>query len=263
MFGKIIQGILDECQELFKDTGATVLLNTHFSPENFPLYKLPVLILDISESPEIDQYIGGVTRMDWNFSFKVYMYEPNPGVDIDNEYSTSLLNHIDDIRRHFTGKEILSDNYQYIIDNYNFILTLNGIDPAPAITKDGLTIGFTISFQSTSIDTETSNLIDSTQVLEHAYQIPDDASMEISLDALEFKKKGDSKDLVLITNTSWYFTWLDNDWFNIDYISGFKDQVVTLTCFANDTGDERMLTVTLHCPLTDIEDKEITITQLG
>lgn len=102
MLGEILQSVLDEAQELLSGTGATVIFKTNFLPKNLPDNNGNFILLAIEDASESLQFPGGLTQMNWKFSFNSYAYEPDAYVDDHSGYSTTLLNFIDRVRQHFS-----------------------------------------------------------------------------------------------------------------------------------------------------------------
>lgn len=102
MIGEILQAIEDEAKELLSGTGASVMLKTNFMPKKTPDNSGYFILLGIEDAPDSLQYPGGLTRMDWNWAFNSYNWEPDAYNDDHSGYSTSLLNFIDRIRAHFS-----------------------------------------------------------------------------------------------------------------------------------------------------------------
>ena len=80
---------------------------------------------------------------------------PNPEVSPDGGYSTDLLKPVDEIRRHFTIGNWMTDGMTEIEENYGFKFSLSGITGADQIDADGLISGYKINFNSISVDVET------------------------------------------------------------------------------------------------------------
>jgi hypothetical protein len=172
MIGEILDAVLKECRALFDGTGATVILKTDFDSSNLLGYGMPLLLLDMPDGIDTGMYPGGVTHVDWQFAFNSYNYEPDAYVDDKSKYSTSLLNFIDEIRRHFSFEVWKTADMNAIRDQYGFRYTLSGITPADAlIDGNGLIMGYKIVFDSIAIDTTTAAVQDSESVLEHVNQL--------------------------------------------------------------------------------------------
>lgn len=102
MVGQILQAVLDETQELLSGTGAMVIFKTDFLPKNLPDNNGNFILLAIEDASESLQFPGGLTQMNWKFSFNSYNYSPDAYNDDKSGYSTSLLNFVDTIRQHFS-----------------------------------------------------------------------------------------------------------------------------------------------------------------
>lgn len=103
MIGEILQAVLDECDALLSGTGATVMLKTNFPPKKIPDNSGNFILLALDDAVTSGQYPGGLTQMDWRWSFNSYSYEPDAYVDDHSGYSTALLDFIDTIRQHFSS----------------------------------------------------------------------------------------------------------------------------------------------------------------
>lgn len=171
MIGEILQAVMNECTEFYKDKGGSFILKTDFANKNLPTYSMPLCLCDLIDAEESGQFIGGVTRMDWRFGINSYNYQPNTTNEDDGGYSTSLLNVIDDIRQHFSKGIFLTQGMADILENYGFRFTLSGIMTADALDEDGLVMGYKIIFDSISIDTNTNPLATSTNPLEFVVQV--------------------------------------------------------------------------------------------
>ena len=166
MIGRILQAVIDECKALPIDGVGTIILKTDYRSSNLESYAMPLLLLDLMEAPESGQYIGALTRMDYIFALNSYNYEPNSGCDPDGGYSTSLLNIIDTIRRHFSYGVWITSEMTDILNSYGFRFTLGGLTPADPLEADGLIMGYKVVFDSISFDVETNDVAPSTAVLE-------------------------------------------------------------------------------------------------
>jgi hypothetical protein len=171
MIGAILDAVLKECRELFKDTGGTVILKTDYKSTNLINYSMPLLLLDLVDGADTGQYHGGTTRTDWMFAFNSYNYEPDSYTDDTSGYSTGLLDVIDQIRQHFSIGIWLTQGMTDILNNYCFKYTLSGIVPADALDQDGLVMGYRIVFDSIAIDNSTNSVQMSESVLEHVHQM--------------------------------------------------------------------------------------------
>lgn len=151
---------------LLDGTGAQVMLKTNFLIKKTPDNTGNFVLLDIDDAPESLQYPGGLTRMDWKWGLSTYNYEPDAMVDDPTDYSTNLLNFIDQIRQHFSlaqygaNGQWLSTEMANVFDTYGFQMTFFGITKADPIDQDGVIMGFKIDFESTALDSVTDYVID-------------------------------------------------------------------------------------------------------
>ena len=153
MINRILQAVLAECQAA--QPNSTIIFKTDFKLDNVLTYTMPLLLIDLIDAPESGQAIGGMTIMEWLFALNSYNYMPNPEVSPDGGYSTDLLKPVDEIRRHFTIGNWMTDGMTEIEENYGFKFSLSGITGADQIDADGLISGYKINFNSISVDVET------------------------------------------------------------------------------------------------------------
>jgi hypothetical protein len=169
MTGDIFNAIAQECKAFLESSGGTLLFKTNYRPKHIPTYIMPLLVIDMSSNIDAFEYIGGVTRADWNIDLSSYNFMPDGYIDDDTGYSRDLLDVIDDIRRHFsTAAWINTTNSPTMIDvldNYCLKLVLGGISPANQLEGDGLIMGFKITFDCCAIDNVTGTTQQSTSVL--------------------------------------------------------------------------------------------------
>jgi hypothetical protein len=165
MVGEILNAILNECQQFYKDTGGTVILKTDFKSTNLATYRMPLLMLEIPDAVETGMFPGGLTRAEWLIVLNAYNYQPNATLDDLNGYTTGLLNVVDDARRHFSNEIWLAQGMTDAFNNYGMRFTLSGIMPADALDQDGLVMGYKIVFDTIAFDTQTDTIQDSTSPL--------------------------------------------------------------------------------------------------
>lgn len=186
MIGDILNGIIIEVKKLFEDTGCEVLLKTDYNSTNLLNYKMPLVIIDIPDAPESSQYLGGLTKNDYLILFNIYHYEPDITTDDVTNYSTSLINITDTVRRHFSFGSWLTPEMAGLENDFGLRLTFSGVTPADSLDQDGLIKGFKIGFESISFDQETELIADSKQVLETVIQLDPDSKEQI----MSITKKG-------------------------------------------------------------------------
>jgi hypothetical protein len=172
MTGEILQAILDEIKAMIDGQGGTILLKTNYKPKDLPSYTMPLYLIHLVGAPESYEYPGGLTRQEWQWALNSYNYVPNEAVDDDKAYSTDLLNVVDQTRRHFANyAQFITPGMKTILDNYGLRMTYMGITDADVIDESGLEMGYKIDYDCVSFDSDTTALIDSTQVLEHVVQV--------------------------------------------------------------------------------------------
>jgi hypothetical protein len=110
MLGEILKAILDEGKALLAGSGAQLMLRTNFLIKETPDTTGNFVLLSVDDASTSGQYPGGLTQMDWRWYFGSYNYEPDAMVDDPSNYSTSLLNFIDTIRRHFSSAGLYGGN---------------------------------------------------------------------------------------------------------------------------------------------------------
>ena len=165
MTGTIVNAILSETLALLQtlpyqgQNGATVLFKTNYKAKNMGGYSMPFVLFELHNSPGLTQWMGGVTRVDWDMELSCYNFVPDAYDDDKTSYSTDLLNFIDTIRRHFSmppnNGQWLSTNMAAIETAYGFSMTLNGLAPADQLDADGLTKGWKLTFDSMAVDAQT------------------------------------------------------------------------------------------------------------
>jgi len=171
MIGEIMQAVIDECKKFYEGKGGTFILKTDYDSTQLTNYTMPLCLFDVVEAPDSYQFIGGATNMGWLFAMNSYNYSPNPTAEDDGGYSSSLLNVVDDIRRHFSIGIWLTAGMTAIAENYANSMMLSGVMPGDALDRDGLIKGFKVMFDTASIDTDTASVKPSTEVLETVTQI--------------------------------------------------------------------------------------------
>lgn len=134
MIGTILNALLNEAQALFEGTGELLMLKTNFLPKALPDNNGTFLLLGLNDAPDSLVFPGGLTQMDWDWSFDTYMYEPDAYHDDPTSYSPDLLNFNDKVRRHFSLGSLgvglvfqdasLRPNIVYIVMNGS--ITYNG-----------------------------------------------------------------------------------------------------------------------------------------
>jgi len=208
MTGEIMQAVLKECQQLLQAqtadiyTGGTVVFKTDWKPEQ-TADQMPLILLDMIDSPDASQYLGGVTRMDWMFAMNAYSTMPDAYADdIADPYSTSLINIIDVIRQHFTTAQAnstwLTDEMVNITEDYGFKFTLSGLQMADALAfRTGFIKGWRILFDSVAVEEITDFTTESTEVLENVVQIGSTETNELFTPYLQ------TKNLLLVANTTY------------------------------------------------------------
>jgi hypothetical protein len=171
MIGDILNAVSQECKQFLGDSGGTIILKTDYSPKKIESYTMPLLIIEMLPASDAYQYIGGASRVDWMFKLNSYNYMTDGMIDDDSGYSRDLLQVIDDIRQHFSKGIYISSLMTDILNNYCFKFTLSNVQNADPLDGDGLNIGYAIVFDSCAIDTATSSIQESTQVLTTVTQI--------------------------------------------------------------------------------------------
>lgn len=172
MIGEILKAVSDEAMAWMQANtqGGTVLIETDFLNNDSVGDIMPLVLLDMADGVDTSQWLGGATRTDWTFGMNSYAYMPNTYMSDATDYSSSLLNVIDGIRRHFSVRQWLTPGMTDIEDTYGFRFTLGGVNPAKALQKDGLKMGWNIMFESVAIDSLTDSVQPSASVLEYITQ---------------------------------------------------------------------------------------------
>jgi hypothetical protein len=158
MTGTIVNGLIKELNKLFEDTSTSVLFDTQFDEEDFPVHSLPCVVLSLNDSPDTEQSIGGATQYQWDWILTVFELVPNPENSPDQDYSFNLLDIIDTITRHFNKKIWLTTEFIALAANYSFNMNFNGIVKGQKLKSgNGLIMSFNIAYNSTAIDVDTSH----------------------------------------------------------------------------------------------------------
>lgn len=167
MLGEITKALLEETKELLSGTGATVQFRTNWLAKKVPDNNGNLVLMDIQDGADSVQFPGGLTMTAYRFNFNSYNYQPDATVDDPTDFSTNLMNFIDDIRQHFSKSlpgalPISGDTNMWLTqamtdiwNQYGFFLTFSGITGADPIDTEGLLFGFKISFESTALDSVT------------------------------------------------------------------------------------------------------------
>jgi hypothetical protein len=152
----IIHAITEELKYFFIDKAGTVILDTQLADD--ATYDFPLCIIETDDDSESARLPGnGLTRIDLNFTFRVYNYEPNAYNDDDGGYSTTLLDIIDQVRQYFENETWYTQEMVDLTTNYGFRLTFGGSTKAEPITnQEGkIALGRRITFMSIAYDQET------------------------------------------------------------------------------------------------------------
>jgi hypothetical protein len=177
MTGIVIAGILKELEKLFENTGTSVLFDTQFDEVDMPVHTLPCAVLQLSDSPDSEQSIGGATQYQWDWIITVYELITNAEYSPDQGYSTSLIDIIDTVRKHFAKKIWLSQEFIDLATLYSFNMNLNGLTKGQRMKSgNGTIMSFNIHYNSTAIDADTSH----TQLSDYPLQ-------KTVLDSVSFK----------------------------------------------------------------------------
>lgn len=156
MLGQIINAFSIELQKLFADTGITILRDTDQDEGDLSAHTIPVVILDLLNSDETDQSVGGATAAQYDWTIRAYVYDSNAYLSDDSGFSASAYDLIDTIKNHFALQKWLSDEFIEIVNTYSFKLCLNGTQSAPKMKHgNGIIPGRQINYKSSAIDTTT------------------------------------------------------------------------------------------------------------
>jgi hypothetical protein len=168
MIDKVLEALDKELLKLFVNDSPMIIRDTQFKVDNIPLGTAPLIILSIVNTPDVSIGIGGAKREDVDFDFRVYLLDVNANLDDDSGYSTGIYALIDTIIKHFASQQWLTDEYKAIVKDYNFCMTLNGLNKAERIQTDngGVLVGYVINYNSTGLD------LDTTYIKENTYTAP-------------------------------------------------------------------------------------------
>lgn len=159
MIGQIIEAMSKELQELFAETGCTVVRDTQFRIDQMPIYTVPVIILTVNNSPDEFQYCGGVSAVNLDWNIRAFFYDLNSMLDDDQGFSSDAYNIIDQIRKYIALGSWVTTEMQNLLINYGFKLTLNGSIKETFLQNEGGIIpGYSLTYNSVAIDTETDSV---------------------------------------------------------------------------------------------------------
>ncbi len=155
----IVSAVLKEIK-YFLDNEGTYLFDTQLEPDK--LYALPLIIFDLGEASESARLPGnGITRLDYDLSFRVYNFEANAFDSDDSGYSASLIDWFDNIRQHFENEVWLTADITNLTTNYAFRMEFQGMNKAePILQNENLVLGYKFNFASISVDQVTSSYVD-------------------------------------------------------------------------------------------------------
>ncbi len=151
----IINAIMKELKYLFLDQAGTVILDTNLKDD--ATYDFPLCIFELPDAPESARLPGnGRTRIDFDFSLRIYVYEPNAYNEDDGGYAVTLLDIIDTIREYFENETWATQEMVDLTTNFGFRLTFGGINKAESIqVEDKTVMGYRIAFNTIAYDTAT------------------------------------------------------------------------------------------------------------
>jgi hypothetical protein len=217
MLPDIIIALTKELKYFFLDKNGTCILDTELSDDITASF--PLCILDVSDAPDSARLPGnGVTRMEWNFSLRIYAFEPNAYNSEELNYSANLLQIIDDIRNFFENESWATQEMNDLLTNYGLRITYEGTTKAENIQiGEKLCMGFRHHFSSIAIDQNT----------EH------DTYMDITADGentgeIDFEMPGTDNTPVPGTPVADAATNIQSDGFtaNLEAVSGVKGYII-------------------------------------
>jgi hypothetical protein len=149
--GTIISAIMAELKYFLNGQG-TYLLDTQLKSE--VNYEFPLVIFDVGNGGDSAQYPGnGLTRIDYDLTFRVYNYEPNAYDDEDYDYSSSLMDIIDNLRTFLENETWLTNKMVDLVNNFGFKMTFQGMNKAENLqSNEVLIMGYSLSFASVAFD---------------------------------------------------------------------------------------------------------------
>jgi len=158
----IIYGLTQELRSLFNSFGAIgiIILDTEIKDDE--TYDLPLCIIEINDAPDSVRLPGnGLTQIDFDFTLRIYAYEPNAYIEQDGGYSASLLEIVDKIRNYFELECWQTPEMQMLLSKYGFRLTFSGITKAePLSQNEKLIMGYRIGFNTIAFDQGTNSSFD-------------------------------------------------------------------------------------------------------
>jgi hypothetical protein len=181
--GEILFAVLKECKALLSGSGAEIILKTNLKKLDREAYSGNFILIDWTDAVDSLQYPNGLTRMDWKIGFNAYNIQPDAYVDDPTDYSTALLNFIDQVRQHFESGLVndwwLTQGMTDIWNQYGFQFTFGGVGVAEAVELNGLLMGWRIEMETTALDSVTRSIVESTGVLEHVIGEVDENDVEV------------------------------------------------------------------------------------
>ena len=156
----LIAGLMNELKSYFTGISGMAIYDTDLQDDITAIF--PLCVLEVNEAPESARLPGnGLTRMDYSISLRVYAYEPNAYNANDGDYSTGLLQIIDDLRVYFQNEVYQTTQMQALSTNYGFRLTYKGTSKAEAIQiAEKICKGFTLNFETIGFDSATRATVD-------------------------------------------------------------------------------------------------------
>lgn len=162
MEGELIYAIQKELAIRFPDS--SVLFRTDFKHEDWPTYKMPLVIFNIEGGGDTEQFLGGTTMEDWAVSIAVYNLMPDNSGEDSTDYSANRIEIASFARRYFSNFTIFqSPEMLALINDFGTRWTLVGVGRAEHLQHpDGTCKGHAIHFDTISLDRMTTGSVQQT-----------------------------------------------------------------------------------------------------
>jgi hypothetical protein len=267
MIQQLIDAVCGEVQEIFiNDIGTTVLRDTQFDESETPSHNLPLVIVGLGDSPDMQQLSGGVTQAEWNWVLRCYFIDSNADLSPDQAFSTGSYGIIETIVNHFNYKQWLTQAFRDVEQIYSFKINFEDVSKAPALQKNdgGMIPGYQVIYSSIALDARTSHIVYSDTTLQKVEQVPlSDLSFSATPLTVNIDKPINSIGTFDVTATTPWIIQSIPPWLAVDIYEGFGDATVTITATANASTTNRTGNIVLSAPLSGIADVTISVVQLG
>ena len=147
----IITALLGEIKYFLNGVGTYIL---DVDVKDDIAYEMPLVIFELGDGGLSSGLPGnGITRMDYDISFRIYNFEPNMYDDVDGGFSAGLLDIIDKVRVFLCNEVWLTNEMKALTDNFGFRMEWQGLTKAePIQSNENLVMGYKLNFESISFD---------------------------------------------------------------------------------------------------------------